>query len=154
MITYRKAVLSDAEKLAEIRSFFLKEMNNVTSEEERIIVEQANLEYFRKALLDDTFISWIVLDDGVIVATSGLSFSVVPPFYNLLDGKVAYIMNIYTLPSYRNRGIGTELFKKLVDEAKQLGYKKITLSATDMGRPLYEKYGFKDVHDGMVFFVL
>jgi len=39
MITYRKAVLSDAEKLAEIRSVLLKELGNI-SEEERVVVEQ------------------------------------------------------------------------------------------------------------------
>ena len=153
MITYRKAVLSDAEKLAEIRSIFLKENNNVSSEEERIIIEQANLEYFRKTLCDNAFISWIALDDTKIIAMSGLSFSVVPPFFPVLDGKVAYIMNMYTFPMYRNQGIGTELFKRIVDEAKQLGYKKITLKATDMGRLLYEKYGFKDVQGDMIFFV-
>jgi GNAT superfamily N-acetyltransferase len=153
MITYRKAILSDTEKLAEIRSIFLKENNNVSSEEERIIFEQANLEYFRKTLCDNTFISWIALDDEVIIATSGLSFSVVPPFYPASDGKVAYIMNMYTFPNYRKQGIGTELFKRIVDEAKQLGYKKITLNATDMGKPLYEKYGFKDVQGDMNFFV-
>ena len=125
----------------------------MSSEEDRIIIEQANLEYFRKALCDNTFISWIALENEEIIATSGLSFSVVPPFFNILDGKVAYIMNMYTFPIYRNRGIGKELFIKLVDEAKQLGYKKITLNASDMGRPLYEKYGFKDVHNGMEFFV-
>jgi GNAT superfamily N-acetyltransferase len=153
MITYRKAVLSDAEKLAEIRSFFLKELINETSEEDRIIFEQANLEYFRKALGDNTFIAWLAIDNEEIIATSGLSFSVVPPFPNVLDGKVAYIMNMYTFPMYRNRGIGAELFKKIVDEAKQLGYKKITLNASDMGRPLYEKYGFKDIHNRMEIFV-
>jgi len=153
MIIYRKAILTDSEKLAEIRSFFLKEMKNETSEEDRIVFEQANLEYFRKTLCDNTFISWVALDNEVIIATSGLSFSVVPPFPDVLNGKVAYIMNMYTFPNYRNRGIGTELFKKIVDEAKQLGYKKITLNASDVGRPLYEKYGFKDVHNGMEFFV-
>ena len=153
MIKYRKAVLSDAEKLAEIRSFFLKEMKNETSEEDRIVFEQANLEYFSKALCDNAFVSWIALDNEEIIATSGLSFSVVPPFPNVLNGKVAYIMNMYTFPKYRNRGIATELFKRIVDEAKQLGYKKMTLNASDVGRPLYEKYGFKDVHNGMEFFV-
>ena len=153
MITYRKAVLADAEKLAEIRSFFLKEMKNEISEEDRMNFEQANLEYFRKTLCDNTFISWIALDDAVIIATSGLSFSVVPPIFDVLDGKVAYVMNMYTCPNYRNKGIGTELFNKIVDEAKQLGYKKITLNASDAGRPLYEKYGFKDTHTGMDFFV-
>ena len=86
-------------------------MKNETSEEDRITYEQATLEYFSKALGDNTFISWIALYNKVIVATSGLSFSVVPPFPDVLDGKVAYIMNMYTFPNYRNRGIGTELFK-------------------------------------------
>ena len=153
MITYRKAVLSDEKKLAEIRSVFLKEINNVSSEEEKIIVEQASLEYFRKALCDDTFISWIALNDTEIIATSGLSFSVIPPFFPVSDGKIAYIMNMFTFPMCRNQGVGTELFKRIVHEAKQLGYKKITLNATDMGRPLYEKYGFKDVQGDMIFFV-
>ena len=66
MITYRKAVLSDVEKLAEIRGMMLKEMKNVTSEEERMCIEQANLEYFRKALCDNTFIAWIALDNEEI----------------------------------------------------------------------------------------
>ena len=149
MITYRKAILSDAEKLAEIRSIFLKEMNNVSSEEKRINIEKTNLEYFRKTLCDNTFISWIALDNEEIIATGGLSFSVVPPCFPVTDGKVAYIMNMYTFPIYRNRGIGTELLKRIIDEAKQLGYKKITLNATEMGRPLYEKYGFNDTHDEM-----
>ena len=152
MITYRKAILSDVEELAKIRSIFLREMDNVSSEEERIIVEQANFEYFRKVLSDNAFVSWIACDNEEIIATSGLSFSVVPPLFPITDGKVAYIMNMYTFPMYRNQGIGTELFKRIVDEAKQHGYRKITLNATDMGRPLYEKYGFKETHGAMDFF--
>jgi len=153
MITYRKAFLSDAEKLAEIRSNLLIELNHILSEADRIIVEQITLKYFKKAFYDNTFVSWIALDNEEIIATSGLSFSIVPPLLQIPDGKVAYIMNMFTFPSYRNRGIGTELLNRIVEEAKQLGYKKITLNASEMGKPLYEKYGFKDVHNAMVLFV-
>jgi GNAT superfamily N-acetyltransferase len=154
MITYRKAVFSDAEKLAEIRSIYLKEIEGYNaSEEERIIVEQANLAYFKKALTDNSFVSWIAIDNEEIVATSGLSFSLTPPLYENREGKVAYIMNMITLPDYRNRGIASELFKRIVDEAIQLGYKKITLIASDMGRKLYEKYGFRENYGAMVYFV-
>jgi hypothetical protein len=38
----------------------------------------------------------------------------------------------------------------IIDEAKSRGYKRITLHATDMGRSLYEKYGFIDGHGYMV----
>ena len=41
-----------------------------------------------------------------------------------LDGRVAYIMNMYTLPEYRRKGIAKILFDKLVEEAKILGYRK------------------------------
>ena len=153
MITYRKAALPDIQELARIRCKFLEEANDVTSEEESVMVEKANIEYFRTAIGNDTFISWIALDGEEIIATSGLSFSLVPPSFRIPDGKVAYIMNMYTFPLYRNRGIATTLFRKIIEEAKLLGYRKITLKATDMGRTLYEKYGFKDVYGDMVFYL-
>lgn len=39
----------------------------------------------------------------------------------------------------------------LVQEAKQRGIKKISLEATKIGRPLYEKYGFIPIKDEMVY---
>ena len=62
-------------------------------------------------------------------------------------------MNMYTVKEYRNQGIGAELFKRIVEEAKNLGYKKITLNATEMGRKLYEKFGFEKVNNSMVYYV-
>lgn len=60
-------------------------------------------------------------------------------------------MNMYTKPNYRNRGIATKLLQYLVAEAELRNCKKLTLNASQMGRPLYEKYGFKEVKDGMVY---
>ncbi|MCL2077521.1 MAG: GNAT family N-acetyltransferase [Oscillospiraceae bacterium] len=151
MINYRKAIVSDVAVLAKIRSIFIAEATGC-SESEREKLETANKAYFEVALADDSFVAWLALDGEKIIATSGLSFSVVPPTGDCISGRVAYIMNMFTYPEYRKQGIGTELFKRIADEAKSRGYNKITLSATDMGRPLYEKYGFKDVTDNMVFY--
>jgi len=74
----------------------------------------------------------------------------VPPNYSNQSGKVAYIMNMYTLPEYRRQGVAAELLKRTIEGAKACGYSKITLHATDMGRPLYEKFGFRDVQGDMV----
>lgn len=149
MITYRKATINDIAGLAKIRSIMLAEIIGECSEKEREQIESNNKIYFQTALADDSFVAWIALDGDNIVATSGLSFYVVPPA--LVEGKVAYIMNMFTLPEYRNQGIGTELFKRIVEEAKKRGYKIIKLNATDMVRPLYEKYGFVDSHGEMIF---
>ena len=151
-ITYRKATVNDIDNLAKIRSIFIMEATGC-SETERGEMETANKIYFKRALSDDSFVAWFALDGDRIVATSGLSFSVVPPALHCRDGKTAYIMNMFTFPEYRKQGIGTELFKRTVEEAKSRGYKRITLNATDMGKPLYQKYGFKDMIGDMVFYV-
>jgi len=151
MLTYRKADIGDVKELARLRSIFLVEID-ACDEDEREAFETANLEYFEAALRDDSFVAWLAVDDEKIVGTSGLSFSISPPSYRCLDGRCAYIMNIYTLPEYRKRGIGKELFWRIADEAKERGYKKITLNATDMGKPLYLQYGFEDDPGEMVYY--
>ena len=150
MIKYRKANINDVAILANIRSIFLMEANDITSEIERNNVEIAIKQYFESALENDSFVAWLAVSENNIIATSGLSFSVVPPSFKCFDGKVAYIMNMYTIPDYRKQGIGTELLKRTIKEAKKRGYKRITLHATDMGRTLYEKNGFKAINGYMV----
>ena len=118
------------------------------SENERQEIEKTNKIYFETAVADNTFVAWLAVDGDKIVATSGLIFYVVPPAFNF-NGKIAYIMNMFTFPEYRKQGIGTELFNRIVNEAKIRSYKIIKLHATDMGKPLYEKYGFKDGHGEM-----
>lgn len=57
---------------------------------------------------------------------------------------------MYTNPDYRRRGIAYQTLQLLVDEAKKKEIKFISLEATEMGRPLYEKYGFVQLKDEMI----
>lgn len=59
-------------------------------------------------------------------------------------------MNMYTAPEYRRRGIASRTLDLLVKEAKAQGVDCITLEATQMGRPVYEKYGFVKMRDEMI----
>jgi len=58
---------------------------------------------------------------------------------------------MYTKTEYRRKGIAMKTLDLLVQEAKQRGIKKISLEATKIGRPLYEKYGFIPIKDEMVY---
>ena len=83
------------------------------------------------------------MTNNEIIATSGLiTIQRVPQFWNM-SGKEAYIMNMYTKPEWRNKGIGTAILEKLVEETKNRDIIAIKLYATPMGKPLYEKQGFK-----------
>ena len=63
--------------------------------------------------------------------------------------KKAYIMNMYTAPEYRRQRIALHTLDLLVKDAKEQGAFQIALEATDMGRPLYERYGFVKMEDEM-----
>lgn len=58
-------------------------------------------------------------------------------------------MNMYTSPEYRRKGIAYKTLDLLVEEAKRIGITSISLEATTLGRPLYEKYGFINMNNEM-----
>ncbi len=58
-------------------------------------------------------------------------------------------MNMYTKPEYRRKGIAIKILDILVKESNNKGITAISLEATNMGRPLYEKYGFVKMNNEM-----
>jgi ribosomal protein S18 acetylase RimI-like enzyme len=52
---------------------------------------------------------------------------------------------MYTIPSYRGRGLADRLLQELIADAKRAGVGKIRLSATADGYPLYKRFGFIDL---------
>ncbi|GAB7358565.1 hypothetical protein MBLNU230_g2626t1 [Neophaeotheca triangularis] len=53
-----------------------------------------------------------------------------------------YLSMLATLPSHQNLGAGTKLLEAIVAEADAKGL-EVYLEATEVGRPLYEKFGFE-----------
>lgn len=56
----------------------------------------------------------------------------------------------YVEESYRHQGIGSQILERLIHGAKEKDYTKIVLSASKVGHPLYEKYGFEDIQNSML----
>ncbi len=134
--------------LASLRLEFLSEL---TAMDQKTVDElkQANKKYFKAAFKEKSFAAWVAKEGGKIIATSGLCFYKIPPNNSCPNGKAAYIQNMYTKPEYRKKGIAKALFSKIIDEAKTWGCSKVLLNATDAGKPLYEKFGFKESNDDM-----
>lgn len=53
-------------------------------------------------------------------------------------------------PGYRGKGIAKTIMKQLTEKAASRGYEIVMLNASDMGKPLYEKMGFAEIHNGMI----
>ena len=105
-------------------------------------MEEESYAYYRRALETGEHIAYLVYDNGKFIGAGGVSFYQVMPTYHNQTGKKAYIMNMYTAPEYRRQGIAIHTLDLLVNDAREQGVSQIALEATDMGRPLYAKYGF------------
>lgn len=60
-----------------------------------------------------------------------------------VTGRTAGIYNVATLPEARGRGIGEAMTWHCVRRGAAMGCVAATLQATDMGRPVYERMGFR-----------
>lgn len=54
---------------------------------------------------------------------------------------------------YRKSGMASKLFELIVQEAESFGCTEVFLNATEMGRPIYEKFGFTDIQNDMVYYI-
>ena len=84
-----------------------------------------------------------------IVGCGGICLYHEMPSPDNLNGKCAYLMNIYTRPQFRGHGIGNRIVRWLVEQARQRHISKIYLETSDKGRPLYQTIGFADMKDMM-----
>lgn len=127
----------------------LRAANKLCADTDMGEVERQSYLYYQKALSDGSHIAYLVFDESGCIGTGGVSFFQVIPTYHNPSGKKAYIMNMYTNPKYRRKGIAYKTLDMLIKEIKSKGISSISLEATDMGRPLYEKYGFVKMNSEM-----
>ena len=146
---YKKATIADLEILTETRIEVLRAANQLSTDVDMSEVKKQSFEYYQNALKNDTHLAYLIFDEGTFVGAGGISYFQVMPTYHNPTGRKAYIMNMYTKPDYRRRGIAFKTLDLLVADARAKGITAISLEATDMGRPLYAKYGFIKMDDEM-----
>jgi len=146
---YKKADISDIDILTKMRVQVLRVANKLSYDVDMTVIEKESYNYYKKYLVNGEHIAYLVIDENRFVGAGGVSFYKVMPTYDNPQGVKAYIMNMYTHPDYRRKGIAYKTLDLLVNEAKNKRVDFITLEATEMGLPLYKKYGFKQMHNEM-----
>lgn len=148
---YRLATLDDLSLLVNTRLTVLRAANGLPEDADLGDLAGETDAYYRRALADDSHVALLVFDGDVFVGAGGVSFYQVMPTCHNPTGRKAYIMNMYTAPSHRRRGIAHHTLELLVQESNRRGISFISLEATSNGRPLYEKFGFRPLNDEMCF---
>jgi GNAT superfamily N-acetyltransferase len=146
-VTYRLATTLDLDQLVEMRCAFLHEA--VPEEPMDPATADVIRQYFERSLANGLFTAFIAEADRRIVATSGMVIHHHPPTRRNPTGKIAYLMNMYTLPEFRRRGMATELLKRLIEAARAADCRRVCLHALVGTREFYGKCGFTPVKSEM-----
>ena len=142
-ITYYRAIQNDLQILVDYRLKFLIDILGEQSEE-MIAGLKKNLEsYYSDTFKNDSYISYIAKSGDEVVGIGGMLLNNQAGNFKNPSGKIGYIMNMYTVPSFRKKGICSAILKKLSAEAEKRGITLLELHATKEGEPVYVQQGFK-----------
>lgn len=138
----RQARAEDIPALVELRMELFCELGELADPQADPVLWQATCAYFRAAEAEGDARSWVMEADGELVACGTLALFVRPPYPGNLSGREAYLLNMYTLPAWRKRGMASALLGAMAAHAREQQLGKLWLHASDEGRPLYERMGF------------
>lgn len=138
MITYEKLTADRLDQFIRLRINQLREEGAT----EDIDLVPALQDYYNRHMADGTFVSWLAIDNGEIVGTSGMSFVEKPPYFSCPSGRIGLLSSMYTDPGHRRMGIAKELLSRVVEEARNYGCGCVQITASDMGVFLYTDFGF------------
>ncbi len=95
-------------------------------------------------LNDGGYIGWVAETDGAAIAGLGMIFIEWPPHpSHPAQDRRGYILNLFVERQHRRAGLASRLMDMAMAEARRRGMVFIVLHATELGRPLYEKLGWK-----------
>jgi len=149
---FRDATLADTETIADHRTLMFAEIGKVTLE-----TLNENRHYYvpwlAERLSNGNYTGVLVEYEQEVIAGAGLWIAIGAPLPNLqsTDLRRANIVNVYTHPDHRRKGLARQMMTWLLDIARKGGYPTVQLHASDAGRPLYETMGFSNTNEFRLF---
>ena len=145
-ISYRRATEADIEFLVGDRLAFIE----LASWEEGYEFIRNNIrEYFQQAMEAKQCDVILAELEGTVIGTGVVFYySSIPSKFNPW-GKNAYFTSMFVAKGYRRQGIASKILEHLISIVREKGYHVLLLQESELGRPLYEKFGFTPGKAGM-----
>jgi GNAT superfamily N-acetyltransferase len=146
-ITIREAAPSELAIVLHHRRSMFRDMGEGTVEELNRMVEVAS-RWFARALADGSYRHWLALDSsGRVAGGGGVLLCPWPANPKEPCAERAVILNVYTEPEFRKRGIARQIMLRILTWVKEQGLRSVNLHASDEGRHLYETLGFETTNE-------
>jgi GNAT superfamily N-acetyltransferase len=89
------------------------------------------------------FFGWAVGHDGALPVVAVAEGTIVGTGVGSVHGRAGWVGAIFVDAAHRSRGLGAALTRWVIEDLETHGCTTLVLMATDLGRPIYEKLGFR-----------
>lgn len=141
-ITYHFATINDLDTLIDLRIQFTLAL---TSHQDSGVIQNLKEQlhsYFVNSFKNGTSIWYLAKYQKMAVGIGGLVIREQPGNFLNPQGIYGYIINMYTLPDFRRKGICGSILELLIAKAKRQGIKAFELHATKEGELVYRQHDF------------
>jgi GNAT superfamily N-acetyltransferase len=148
--TIRAATAADAGTLSRLRIALFQELGQHPQPAVRVSFLPASEVAFAKGLSGGFCHAWLAESDaGEPIGSVAMLIAPKLPSPVSLATQEGYLLNVYTVPAWRRRGVAAGLAAAALIEARRLGLARVRLHATAAGQPVYAAAGFRMRDDEM-----
>jgi GNAT superfamily N-acetyltransferase len=144
----RRATVQDADIIAWHRARMFQDTGDVSDDGFEILRAKARLR-LKEWLEGGDYIGWLATPADkpeTVVGDAGIQLQPILPRPRdasiIGEGPQGTIVNVFTEPQWRRRGIASRLVKEIIAWSKNEGLDRLLLHASDDGRSVYERLGF------------
>ena len=152
LFSIRRARLEDAPVIAWHRARMFQDMGSLPAATFDGLVDESRL-WTERALAGGEYVGWLASpknDPSLIVGGAGVQLRQVAPHpfrpargNAFAKGKHAIVLNVFTEPEWRRRGLARLLMEEVLRWARAEPLDRLVLHASDEARSLYEQLGFE-----------
>ncbi|HEX5070551.1 MAG TPA: GNAT family N-acetyltransferase [Vicinamibacterales bacterium] len=140
-LAIRPATAADAPALAAQRVAMFHEMGHTPVAGPEAF-ERQSAGAFADALERGVCCAWVADSGSALVGSVALLIYPRLPSPALAATQEGYLLNVYTVPEWRGRGVATALVATALAKARALKLARVRLHATAQGQPIYAAAGF------------
>ena len=146
-IQLRQALPADLEEVLGHRRGMFHDMG-YTDPATLTAVAESSRDFIRRGLREGWYRGWFAVAGDRVAAGAGLLITdwVAHPL-SPHDARRAYVLNVYTYPEFRRRGLAKQLMENIIDSCRSEGFRTIWLHASEHGRPIYSALGFEATNE-------
>jgi GNAT superfamily N-acetyltransferase len=143
-IRVREIGSGEVKLLTTYRMAYLSEMQGKRSVEYQQQLKTELNQYFIQALAENSVFAFLAEQDGEALSFGAMVLKKIPGDFNQSSYLEGDILNMYTVPFARRKGISAMILQELINEARNRGVRKVALHTSKDGEKLYRKFGFSE----------